>query len=176
LVVPGDNKPYMNAYLPLAVAIGVPFLILMVLRINATLVFLSLCLGNLLVQFVGNDAHSVMALASKAGTTSPGQTYVKLGLLLLPVVLTALFMIKSVKGPKLVWNALPAIAFGLVFTLLLVPLLPAHDAHMLTSSTAWGQFLRLQTLIVGSGTLICLLFLWMQRPKHSKEDKHSKHH
>jgi hypothetical protein len=166
----------MNAYLPLAIAVGVPIIILMVLRINATLVFLSLCLGNLLVQFVGNDANSVIAIASKAGTTSPSQTYVRLGLLLFPVILTAFFMVRSVKGPKLLWNLLPAVAFGLVFTLLLVPLLPHAQASMLTGSAAWAQFLRLQTLIVSGGTLICLLFLWTTRPRGGKEDKHGKHH
>ncbi len=166
----------MNVYFPLALAIGVPIIILMALRINATLVFLSLCLGNLLVQFVGNDANSVISLASKAGAHSTNQTYVKIGLLLLPVMLTAVFMIKSVRGPKLLWNILPAVGFSLVFVLLLVPLLPAGEAATLTRSAPWGQFVRSQTLIVGASTLICLLFLWMQRPHHSSEKgKHGKH-
>jgi hypothetical protein len=166
----------MNVYLPLALAVGVPIVVLMVLRINATLVFLSLCLGNLLVQFVGNDANSVVSLATKVGTSSPSQTYVKLGLLLLPVVLTAIFMIKSVRGPKLLWNILPAIGFGLVFTLLLVPLLPVAEATMLTRSNLWTQFSRAQTLVVGGSTLICLLFLWMQRPHHEQsKGKRGKH-
>ena len=35
-----------------------PIVVIMLLRINATMVFLGLCLGYVLTQFLGNDAKS----------------------------------------------------------------------------------------------------------------------
>ncbi|MGH8465742.1 MAG: hypothetical protein ACRER5_16485, partial [Pseudomonas sp.] len=47
-----------------------PALLLTVLRVNAVLVFLSLCLGQVLVQFVGPEAVKTVGILA-AGT---GQT------------------------------------------------------------------------------------------------------
>ena len=43
----------------LLVAIAVPVLLLVILRSNAAVVFLSLCAGALLVSFAGNEANLV---------------------------------------------------------------------------------------------------------------------
>lgn len=161
----------MEAYITLGLVAGLPIVLLMALRINATLVFLSLCLGNLLVEFVAGDAHSLLMMGAKhdSATIDP---YVKAGLLLLPVILTAVFMIKTIKGGgKLFLNIFPAIGVGLVGALLAVPLLPPGLARSVTHNNIWTQAIRLETLIVGASTLVCLLFLWMQRPKHKKADE-----
>ena len=161
----------------------VPLLLLMVLRINATFVFLSLCLGDVLVQFVAADANSFMSLlqsthaAPVTDSIASGSNLVRLVLLLLPVILTALFMIKTVKGAKLLLNILPAAGVGLLGGLLIVPLLSAGLSHNIIASPLWVQVSRAQNLIVGSSALICLLVLWLQRPKTGGgEDKRGKHH
>ena len=48
----------------LSAIVLVPVVVLMLLRIIAALVFLSLCLGNVLVQFIAPDANSFRALFS----------------------------------------------------------------------------------------------------------------
>jgi hypothetical protein len=165
----------MNALITLGLIAGLPVVLLMFLRINATLVFLSLCLGNLLVQFLGSDAQSLLDLAAKRGH-STSQQMIELALLLIPVVLTAIFMIKSVKGRgKLTWNLFPALATGIVGALLVIPLLPNSLQQPVISSTYWHQLIKVQSLAVALATLICLLFLWMQRPKHEKGEKHHGH-
>ena len=156
----------------------VPIALIMFLRINAVLVFLSLCLGDVLVQFVANDANSFVSLlhnAPGAQNVPTTNNTVKLILLLLPVVLTALFMIKTIKGTKLLLNVLPAVGVGLLGALLVVPLLGPGVAHNIINSPLWLQLSRAQNLIVGSSALICLLMLWLQRPK-TGTDKHGKHH
>jgi xanthine/uracil permease len=166
----------MNALITLGLIAGLPIVLLMVLRINATLVFLSLCLGNLLVQFLGSDAHSLLDLAAKRGHSTNMQA-IQLSLLLIPVVLTSIFMLRSVKGhAKLMWNLLPALATGIVGALLVVPLLPGGSQQAILSSNYWQELIKVQSLVVALATLICLLFLWMQRPKHEKEGKHHGHH
>lgn len=151
----------------------------MYLRVNATLVFLSLCLGDVLTEFVANDASSVTTLLSKSHVSSAVVSQTnnawKLILLLLPVVLTTIFMIRTVKGhSRLLLNLLPAAGVGLLGALLVVPLLPATASENIISSSLWVQVTRAQDLIVGGSAVVCMFVLWMQRPK-TGEGKHGKH-
>lgn len=167
-----------SALITLIAIIGVPVVAMMVLRINAALVFMSLCLGSVLTMFVAEDAGWLMSLASsdvpKAGSTS--EAVVKLGLLLLPPLLTSVFMIRTVRdGPRLLLNILPALGVGLLAALLAVPLLPSGTSINILASPLWQEVVKLQDLIVGSSALLCLFVLWLQRPK-AGEGKHRKHH
>jgi hypothetical protein len=170
----------MTPVLTLAAIVIIPILLLMVLRINAALVFLSLCLGDVLVQFVAGDASSFFSLLSSSHVTTPIHTSnnnVDLVLLLFPVVLTAIFMIKTVRGgSRLLLNALPSAGVGMLGALLIVPLLPAGLSHNIINSSLWSQGQRAQDLIVGASALVCLLVLWLQRPKTGGEGKHGKKH
>jgi hypothetical protein len=168
----------MSPELTLAAIVFVPVVMLMILRVNAALVFLSLCLGDVLVQFIANDASSFLTTFSGSHTVTSVTTSnsnVKIALLLLPVILTAVFMIRTVQGTsRLLLNTLPAAGVGLLGALLIVPLLPPGAAHNIIGSPLWTQAQRAQTLIVGSSALVCLLVLWLQRPKAG--GKHRKHH
>ncbi|HEY1064288.1 MAG TPA: hypothetical protein VGE30_03255 [Candidatus Saccharimonadales bacterium] len=167
-----------SALITLVLIIGVPIVALMVLRINAALVFMALCLGSVLTQFVADDAGWLVTLSEptvpQAGSVS--DSMIKLVLLLLPAILTAIFMIRTVRGGgRLVLNALPAVGAGLLAALLVVPLLTPGAAVPIMASPLWQEVIKLQDLIVGSSALLCLLVLWMQRPK-TGEGKHHKHH
>lgn len=170
----------MDPLIILIAALALPLVLMMVLRINAGIVFLSLCLGNVLVQFIGPDAATIMSSASARtpGTTPPSQSYVNLVLLLLPVVLTMVIMIHSVKGrAKLAFNLLPSIGVSTLGVLLAVPLLSAGLTGAIVGLPLWKELENLQTLILSASACLCLLFLWMQRPKKSHDDdKHGKRH
>lgn len=168
----------MSPEFTLATIILAPVLLLLVFRVNATLVFLSLCLGSVLVQFVAPDANSFFQLfsASVPKELDNGNDTIKLILLLLPVVLTSVFMIRTVSGKtKLFLNILPALGVGLLGALLIVPLLPAGLSHNIVNSSLWAEVQKAQNLIVGASALACLLVLWLQRPqtggKHGKKHK-----
>jgi hypothetical protein len=168
----------MKPELILAAIVLVPVIVLMLLRINAALVFLSLCLGDVLVQFVAPDANSFLQLFSAhvPKGIDTGNDNIKIFLLLLPVVLTAIFMIRTVRGNgRLLLNLLPAAGVGMLGGLLVVPLLPPGLSHDIVSSSLWQQAQRAQDLIVGMSALVCLLVLWLQRPKTGGEGKHGKH-
>src|SRR5215471_15170971 len=107
--------------------LAAPILILMILRINATLVFLSLCLGYVLMQFLGTDTQAFADTFMTHATLSTN--VMKLTLLLFPAVFTALFMIFTMRGAKLILNILPSLAVGSLVVLLVVPLLPPGTAH-----------------------------------------------
>lgn len=165
----------MNPTFILGAIVIVPIIVLQVMRINAALVFLSLSLGVVLVQFVAPDANSFFSLfsAHNFGLYSVGGNTVKLILLLAPAILTAVFMIRTVKGKlRLLLNLLPAAGVGLLTALLAVPLMSAGLQHNIIGSSFWVQAQRSQDLIVGSSAMVCMFVLWLQRPKtggrHSK--------
>ncbi len=162
----------------LGAMVAVPVVVLMLLRANAALVFLSLCLGAVLVQFVAPHTQSFSDLfsAHNLSNAHPASNTINLILLLVPVVLTTFFMIGTVRGrTKLLLNALPAAGVGLLGALLLVPLLPAGLQYNIVNSSLWAEVQRAQDVIVGSSALVCLLVLWMQRPK-TGGSKHGKKH
>lgn len=160
----------MNPELVLGALVLIPAVVLMVLRINATLVFLSLCLGDVLVQFVTNDASS---LTHTLPTTVTNDN-LKLGLLLIPPILTAVFMIKTIHdSARLLLNLLPAAGVGLLGALLAVPLLPSSMSKNIVGSSLWSQVTGAQGWIVGATAVVCLIVLWLQRPKAG--GKHKKH-
>lgn len=151
----------------------VPFILLMFLRINASIVFLSVCLGYVLMSFVGSDARDFMAGAFP-NLSASGDT-IKLGLLVLPVVLTMIFMIKTVRGSRLLLNILPAIGVGCLLSVLAIPLLPPDTVATVSGLSLWHELTSLQDIVVGASALVCLFSLWLQRPK-SKSEEHGKHH
>ncbi|HEX8182776.1 MAG TPA: hypothetical protein VF575_04215 [Candidatus Saccharimonadales bacterium] len=163
----------MDATIILIALLAAPVLLLMVLRVNAAQVFLSLCLGAVLVQFVGPDAATIVASTSaRQPGMLAGQSYVNLFLLLLPVVLTTIFMIKSVKGKaRLAYNFLPAVGVGVLVALLAVPLMSYGLTASIVQLELWRKLESLQTLIISVNALLTLLYLWMQRPKPVHDDK-----
>lgn len=148
-----------------------PVLVLTLLRINATFVFLSLCVGYVLTQFLGNSTRSFSETFLSHATVS--SNIMQLVLLLFPATITSLFMISTVHGMKRVINILPAMAVGSLAVLLVVPLFSPSLTSAVTSTSIWHQAIRLQDLIVGAGACVSLLFLWFQRP-HRHHSDHGK--
>jgi hypothetical protein len=158
--------------------VALPVIILMVLRVNAVIVFLSLCLGDVLVQFVAPYANQFLTLFSAhvPKGVDTGNDAIKIALLLLPVLLTTVFMVKTISGhTKLLLNLLPAIGVGLLGSLLITPLLAPSLSDSIVQTQVWTQLIKAQDLIVGSSSLVCLFVLWLQRPKTGHKDKHAKH-
>lgn len=165
----------MSPTLILSLVVALPMIILTLLRINAALVFLSLCLGDVLVQFVAPDAAAFFTLFStnNFNTNSIGSNTIKLILLALPAVLTAVFMIRTIKGKfRLMLNVLPSAGVGLLAALLVVPLMSTSLQHNITGSFLWELAQKSQDLIVGSSAMVCMFALWLQRPKTG--GKHAK--
>ncbi len=163
---------YDKAMTPLVLTgaiLAAPVLLLTVLRVNAMMVFLSLCLGVVLVQFVGEEAASTVGIIASDGSTNP--SLVSLFLLFAPAVFTTVFMIRTVHGKfKQLLNFLISIAVGSLVLLLAEPLLAAELQSSITATPVWDYMQKLQTLVVSLGAIFSLLFLWLQRPSHGHEE------
>lgn len=158
----------------IAIVVGLllaPVVLLTVLRASATLVFLGLCLGYVVMQFLGADARSFAAMF--LGHEAVSANLLQLALLLIPPLLTMVFMARTVRGTRLLVNLIPAAAAGCLMVLLVVPLLSPGLSHAIMDMPLWHQAVRLQGLVIGTGALISLLFLWMLRPGRAGE-KHGK--
>lgn len=144
-----------------------PIVIILLFRINAAMVFLSLCLGYVLTQFLGSSARSLVSTFMPHATLTT--SVLKLALLIVPAIFTAFFMIRSVRGSKIVINILPTLSVGCLLALLVVPLLPLATYNNIIHTSLWQQALRLQDLIIGVGAIVSLLTLWLLKPRHGGE-------
>ena len=154
----------------LLAAIAVPIVLLVLLRTNGAIVFLSLCAGALLVRYVGDDASLVgSAIGNNSVVVSQ---YAQVALLLIPVVLSAIFLKKSMKGPRGLLNILPAVGVGLVGVLMVVPLLPSNANELITTTNGWSIMKDNQQMIVAISVVVSLAALWLSHPR----GKTKKHH
>ncbi|HEU5187712.1 MAG TPA: hypothetical protein VFT87_04390 [Candidatus Saccharimonadales bacterium] len=164
----------MSHNLALIIALAAPIVVFTVLRINAALVFLSLCLGAVLVQYVAGEANSLITLFSEqAGTVSASS--IQITLLLAPAVVTSVVTVLSLHGKiKVLLNLLPAITASALALLLVVPLLPNGLRFELETQEVWRHLVKAQALIVGVGALASLVLLWLQRGSLKHHDKRRK--
>ncbi|HSX33171.1 MAG TPA: hypothetical protein VLF91_02430 [Candidatus Saccharimonadales bacterium] len=160
--------------LVMIVALVVPALLFLVLRVNASLVFLSLCLGTVLVQYVASQANDLITMlvphASPISTSS-----LQLVLLLIPAIVTAIVTIFSMHGRlKTVINVLPAAGAAALAVLFAVPLLTPGLRANLESLKTWHYLSNSEALVIGAGAAVSLTFLWTQRSALRHHDK--RHH
>ena len=161
--------------LTLIAALIVPFLLFAVLRVNAAMVFLSVCLGVVLVEHVAPDISLVLG-SFKSGQNVVGGIATELALLLAPVLTTAILASFSVHGRAKWWlNLIPAAATSMLLVLLVVPLLSRGIAFGLMTDPAWRILSNSEAIVVGVGAAVSLLFLWKQRASLRHHDK-KRHH
>ena len=161
----------MSHEITLIAALALPVLLFLFLRVNAAMVFLSVCLGAVLVDHVAGDANMIVGSFSPT-TNSLSQTTIELCLLLVPAIVTTIIMAFSVHGRiKVVLNFFPAAASSMLLVLLAVPMLPRGLAFNLMTQDAWRLLSNAEALVIGAGALVSLFFLWTQRRNFRHHDK-----
>ncbi len=164
----------MNYLIILGALVLVPVLLIMILRVNAAIAFMSLALGSVLVHYTSPDVVSLASGLSSKVHTGLNQ-YVSLALLIVPFVLTIIFTRKNVQVNHQLLNFLPALASGLLFALMVTPLLSSTLQIHIEALQAWKQLDDLQTAIILGGAFFSLLFLLVTHRHHRKAEKHAKH-
>lgn len=153
----------------LLVIVILPIGLLYLLKSNAAMVYLSLCLGYVLYAF---DYRSTKSLGSNGtiGTIhfKTSTMIVDLVLLLGPAVFTLISQIKSTPGKKRILNFIPAVFVGLFTPLLIVPVLPKSIMLSIYKLTLWIKLSHYQALIVGVGAAVALVFLVINKKEHHK--------
>lgn len=149
-----------------AVCVGI-WLLLMWLRVPAVLMFFSLLVGQLLATQISDDAYAW--LSSLVRVSEP--RYVQLVLLLLPVLLSALFLKGRLPKAKMLMEAIPmlfVVAAGVFFAADFLPnvLVTLEDSIDTT---------KYKPLIIICASISSLVSAWFTYPKHD-HDKKGKHH
>lgn len=154
-----------------------PIIGLYLLKVNAALVYLSLCLGYVLYIF---DAHNAGVLAGSLNAHSSlvhlkaSTVVVNFALLLGPAALTLISQINSLHGKsKRFLNLVPTIVTGLFIPLLVVPILPASTAESIIKTSYWAQLIKYRASIVGVGAVVAILFFWLNGRESTKKKHHS---
>jgi hypothetical protein len=160
----------MLALIVIGLFIGLPILLTFLFRINAVTLLLSLCAGDVLQRFTGNDAATIFGSFSSQGHEGASQ-FSQLILLLLPALFVLLFLRKSVARSKSLINLIPAIAAGAVAGILAVPLLPGGVRYNVVQSTYWMHVNQYQSTIVAGSILVAFIMLWLIHPRPDKDKK-----
>src|SRR5690349_8354334 len=92
----------------LGALILLPLVFSFVLRVNAGILFLALCAGSVVSQFVGNDTIQIVDSFFPRSNSEITTSVTLIVLLLLPAVMTIIFMRRSMTGTKTLVNLLPA--------------------------------------------------------------------
>lgn len=150
-----------------------PLVLMLLLRSNGAIAFMSLCLGSVLVTYAAPDMTDFLTQFAGLGSLMTEQ-WVKLGLLTLPLIFALIFTAKSVAGSRQLLNFVPALATGLLLALLVIPLLPSNLQHDIEQYGAWQTLANLRTAVLLGGAFFSMMFLLMTSRPSKHEDKHKK--
>ena len=153
--------------------VAVPALLIVLSGTKAALVFMALCVGSVLSTLVGDTALDMVQLFTRSysqGTLAG----VKIGLLMLPALLTILFLSRTLAGSKKITNIFPALLTGLMALFLTVPFLPDTAMEGVYSTDVWNQLAQYQPIIVSVAVLLTLGQLWAGGAslRHRNKRKH----
>ncbi len=141
---------------------------LLLLRVPSSIALLSLLLGQLLANEASADVYSFLGSLFNVGQLS----YIQVALLLLPLLLTILFLRHRVPKHKLAIEAFPALLLVALTMLLLEPLLPVLSTLLnIASNDQLGAY---KTIVVIAASVSGLLSAWLSYPK--AHGHHKEHH
>lgn len=156
----------------LGILIGLPILLVLLLRSNASVVFLALCGGIVLAKYIGSDASLLLSMALP-GAGLVGQQVLNATLILLPPLAAAISLRKKAAGIKLILNIIPALAVGGLVALSTVPYISPITRENVMDTNTWHILDLAQGMIVGVGVLSSLILLKPSRKKEGRK-KHGK--
>ena len=153
----------------LATIVGLPILLALLFRVNAIFLFLGVATGVLLAQYISDDTSLVIdSFFSRVNVDQ----YVKLILLLLPVVLTLLFLRKTMNSSQLLLHLVPIILTSIALATLVVGYLPGGVQHNLDANRYGHLILSAQNVAIAAASLLTLILAWLTGGHKSK----AKHH
>jgi hypothetical protein len=165
----------MNPFVIVGLLAGVPLVLALVLRVSSRYLFASIAAGGLLVQYLADDAVIVVNTFLK--NRDPTMA-VRIGLLVLPVLLTMLFLRKTLKTSRLVLELLPLLASVAMLALLVLPHLPT-SVQAQVRDMPYGNILhQSEDVVIGAAVILNLGLMWLLGKPHSDDHggKSKKHH
>lgn len=160
----------MIAYIPVAICIGVPLLLVLLLRVNSAVLFFIVAASVLLQQFLDPDATRLVNSLLPGG----GVDYMSLMVLIVPIVVATAMFAGTAKKVMLPLHAVLAIITGLTALLTVDRFLPSSWLMEFSKTAVYDAVHDYQTVIVGLGIVLGLFLL--KSGNKSGEHKKGKHH
>ena len=148
-----------------------PVLLALILRVHATHVFTAIVSGWLLSQTLAPTVGLLLSMTIKSGSPD---LWSKIGLLVLPLVVTLLVLRKSMKK-SLLLQFVPLLASGLLFTVLLLELIPQPFQSAVYMNQIGAQLRQSGDLVIGGSVLINLALMWLLYKHKAGKEEHGKH-
>ena len=134
-----------------------PVMLTYLLKSNAALGFLTVCVSFVLSTSVIGDLKNLLSQLNLSTTSST----VSIVILILPLVLTLLLTRRSAgKGIKFGLQLVAAICHGGLLALSVGPVLGSSTQFDVTASSFWTQLIKIQSVVIGAGALSSLFLIW----------------
>lgn len=144
------------------------WLLILLLRVPASVAFFSLLVGQLLATDASGDVYEFIGGVLNVNDIK----IIQITLLILPLALTILFLRGRVKKSQFFIEAIPAFFVAVVAVLLAYPLIPALQTIVDTATQSRSE--QYKSLILLAAAVSGLFSTWMNYPK--PHDKHKKKH
>ncbi len=141
---------------------------LLLLRVPSSIAFLSLLIGQLLADQASDDVYSFVSTM----THVPEGYYIQAALLVLPLVLTILFMRGRIARSKLLVEAVPTLLVVALTIMLIGPIVPSLNT--LLQSATEGKVDAYKSIVVVAASVAALLSAWLSYPKNSHKEHEKK--
>lgn len=152
----------------LAMIVG-PLLVTFLLKSDAALSFLVLCLGFVLSTSVIGDLKQLLSEQNLSVTEST----LGMILILVPLVITMLLTRNGAgKGMKFYIHLATALACGGLLALSLGPVLNSTAEINVFQSEIWKNLNSIQSIVIGAGAALSLLLIWSKAIKKPGKKKH----
>lgn len=161
----------MIPYAVLGTLLGLPLLLGLIFRVSTSHLFFSLMAGELLARYFGEDVGMV---ASSASRNQAVADYAEAVVIILPLILTALFLKGSLSKGKVIFHFAPLLVTGVVLAAFMLPELPAAAQEQVKSIEAGRQLLSMSDVIIGAVVFLQLISLWLLNRPHGEHKKHHK--
>lgn len=161
----------MTPLIILAAIAGAPAILALFLRVNAIYLYLSAAAGSLLVTYVGDDAGLALGILLRGQNA---MLYAQLGLLFAPIILTLIFLRKTLPKSKVLFQLVPLVGVGLMIGVLALPYFGSDAQEQIFANYYGDMFKDSQDVIVGAVSIIIMFYLWISK-KHKEDKKHKKH-
>lgn len=161
----------MLPYVILGAVLSLPLLLGLVFRVSTSHLFFSLMAGELLARYFGEDVGNIVYSITKNGTAAD---YAEVAIIVLPMILTAIFLKGSLSKGKVIFHFVPLLVTGVVLAAFLLPELPSNVQAQIKTVPAGQQLLDMSSVIIGAVVLLQLISLWLLNRPHGEHGK--KHH
>lgn len=155
-------------YAAIGAFVGVPLLILLILKSDPSLVYLSACAGVALQSTVAARLTSAL----RGAHISLSLDTVSIILIALPILLAMFLLRGTIVRSKMLFHLPAALSLGVLLALAIVPHLSSSLTQQIVGSQGWDSVQKYGAIAVGIGVAFSIFIASVNTPKIDHGKKH----